>query len=445
MSSMGSIVIRLLKVVALLGVLLLALGVGAIWYLGAWPALFPSSDHDTVPPALPAELGAPAVLVFSKTNGYRHVEGIAGGTRALQTIARARGWTVFATENGAVFNPRDLERFDAVVFLNASGDILDNTQEAAFEQWLRGGGGWLGIHSAGDSSHDGWQWYMDELIGAEFTAHIMGPQFQRATVVVEDTPPGGGGGLAAIWDARGGVVFLGQSPRSRGFTILAVVDEESYNPVQNLFGFETDLRMGDHPVVWSRCVGEGRGVYATMGHKAEAFDNPEFRRIIGNALSWVMGESAGGCEGPAALLRAHLRELLREPGVQAGEFRASCRGKFSALADVQHFSIGRDDHNGRDAIGDRLAKLCGECHVFVPVADIDVCHHKVVSHGIAQGGLPHFFIQAAAVLAPLGTKHQQHQLVCCRGLHRGLLVSPCRVGSRIVAVVPRRPRAGLRG
>ncbi len=95
-------------------------------------------------------------------------------------------WGVFHTENGAVFNASDLARFAAVVFLNASGDVLDEAQEHAFQAWLEAGGGWLGIHSAGDDSHLAWQWYRDNLIGATFIAHPMNPQFQRATVVLEN-------------------------------------------------------------------------------------------------------------------------------------------------------------------------------------------------------------------------------------------------------------------
>ena len=99
-----------------------------IWNIGAWHFLFPSTQHDTVAPALPAGLSSPAVLVFSKTNGYRHRDGIAGGAQALSEIANARDWSYFHTENGAVFNARDLARFDAVVFLNVTGDILDTQQ-----------------------------------------------------------------------------------------------------------------------------------------------------------------------------------------------------------------------------------------------------------------------------------------------------------------------------
>ena len=286
---------RAFRALLLLAVVFVAVGLGITWKIGAWNKVFPSTHHDTVAPRIPADLVTPAVLVFSKTNGFRHIEGIAGGGRALQSITQRNGWGMFHTENGAVFNEQDLARFDAVVFLNASGDMLSAHQEQAFQNWLEAGGGWLGIHAAGDDSHAGWQWYIDNLIGADFTAHILGPQFQRATVVLENHQHRALQGLPDIWDHVEEWYSWAQSPRSRGFTILATIDEDSYTPVQKVLGREVDLRMVDHPVVWSNCVGSGRSIYTAMGHKAEAFEQPRLRKLIDNSLSWLLDKSATDC------------------------------------------------------------------------------------------------------------------------------------------------------
>ena len=295
MTRRRSLLSRVLRVVLLLGVVGVGLSLAVIWKVGAWNLFFPSQQHDTVAPAIPADLAAPAVLVFSKTNSFRHEDGIVGGAKALQSITRKNHWGMFHTENGAVFNERDLARFDAVVFLNASGDVLNEKQEHAFQSWLEAGGGWLGIHSAGDSSHLAWQWYRDKLIGANFTAHIMGPQFQTATVVLENHEHPVLRGLPDIWQHEDEWYSWEHSPRVEGFTILAVLDEDSYTPVQKFMGKERDLRMGDHPVVWSNCIGSGRSVYAAMGHQAEAFEQVQFRHLIDNALTWLIEPSVEGC------------------------------------------------------------------------------------------------------------------------------------------------------
>ena len=296
MASYRSILGKVLKVSLLVVVFLVLAAIGFLKYSGAWDAIFPSREHDTVAPALPNDLGSPALLVFSKTNGFRHTEGIAGGSKALMEIAADNNWALYATENGAVFNTANLAHFDAVVFLNASGDMLSVSQEQAFQSWMEAGGGWLGIHAAGDGSHAEWQWYMENLIGAEFTAHPLDPQFQQGVVMVEAQNHRVMREIPLTWDHVEEWYSWVSSPRERGFNILATVDEESYSPIQKFLGQERDLHMGDHPIVWSNCVGVGRSVYAAMGHKAEAFVKPEFRQILENSLHWMMEPAKEGCQ-----------------------------------------------------------------------------------------------------------------------------------------------------
>ncbi|MEM9253872.1 MAG: ThuA domain-containing protein [Pseudomonadota bacterium] len=288
-------VIRIIKVLLVLLGLLVMSGLAAIWYIGAWNIVFPSQQHDVEAPPIPDALVSPALLVFTKTNGFRHKEGINVGVEQIGTIAAEQGWNVFHTENGAVFNAIDLSRFDVVVFLNASGDMLNSDQELAFSDWLWAGGGWLGVHAAGDDSHRDWTWYIDTLIGARFTAHIMGPQFQTATVVMENPGHPVVADIPDTWEHTEEWYSWSRSPRETGFTILATVDENSYTPVQKFAGSERDLRMGDHPVVWSNCVGRGRSVYLAMGHKGDAFLQPQVRQLIVNAVTWMLSPADEFC------------------------------------------------------------------------------------------------------------------------------------------------------
>ncbi|MEH6559138.1 MAG: ThuA domain-containing protein [Oceanicoccus sp.] len=283
---------KFFKIICVLLISLILIGLGGIWYVGAWNLVFPSHQHNTQAPTIPSDLSGPTVLVFSKTNSFRHYDGIEAGGRALGAIASSRGWGMFQTENGAVFNLADLQQFDAVVFLNASGDMLSDEQEHAFQQWLQAGGGWLGIHAAGDDSHIGWQWYRDNLIGADFTAHPMNPQLQRATVAMENHDHPVNQGIPDVWDHMDEWYSWEKSSRGEGFTILATLDENSYSPIQKMFGKEVDLRMGDHPVVWTHCVARGAAVYTAMGHTTEAFDKPEFLKLLENSLDWVMTDDS---------------------------------------------------------------------------------------------------------------------------------------------------------
>ena len=286
---------KILKTLFWLAILLTVTVLASAWFLGAWNLIFPSTEHDTQPPWISDTMGSPAVLVFSKTNSFRHKEGIEAGNIALREIIIGSGWDLYSTENGAIFNDKDLQRFKTVVFLNASGDMLSTSQELAFQSWLEAGGGWIGIHAAGDGSHAGWSWYMENLIGAEFTAHIMGPQFQRATVVMEAPSHPVVPRLPNVWQHTEEWYSWKQSPRVNGFTVLAAIDETSYIPLQKFLGQERDLSMGDHPIMWANCVGKGRTLYSALGHKAEAFLKAEYRILLEDALRWTMGLKEGGC------------------------------------------------------------------------------------------------------------------------------------------------------
>lgn len=276
-------------------VVLVVVALVTIRHVGAWNLVFPSHDHDTVAPPLPTGIESPALLLFSKTNSFRHVDGIEAGSALLKDIAEKRGWSAFHTENGAVFNGADLARFDAVVFLNASGDTLSPPQQQAFQDWLTAGGGWLGIHAAGDGSHEAWPWYVENLVGVDFIAHIMGPQFQVARVDVELPEHAAMAGLPGSWEHKEEWYSWEESPRDKGFTVLATIDEDSYEPWQRMFGTEVDLRMGDHPVVWGRCVGQGRAIYSTMGHAADSFAAAEHQQLLESALAWALGEAGQLC------------------------------------------------------------------------------------------------------------------------------------------------------
>jgi type 1 glutamine amidotransferase len=251
--------------------------------------------YETTPPELPAALPRPAILVFSKTNGYRHEEAIPAANALFAQIARENGWGYFQTENGATFNPAMLTRFDAVVFNNVSGDVFTPEQREALKRFIENGGGFVGVHGAGgDFSYD-WRWYVDDLIGAQFIGHPLGPQFQQATVRVEDTSHPATRGLPAAWPRIDEWYSFETSVRRPGYHVLAALDEATYSP-KGPFG--QDLRMGkDHPIAWWHCVGRGRVLYSAMGHQAAAYAEPGYRTMLLGAVRWALRQEGSGCDG----------------------------------------------------------------------------------------------------------------------------------------------------
>lgn len=287
-------------------VLLLALLFVAysVWVVGpgniARMALGVGISYDKQAPRLP-ELSTPAILIFSKTNGYRDNAQIEAAKSALETLVKQKGWSSFTTENAAVFNAAQLSKFKAVVWNSVSGDVLTPIQRADFKDWIEAGGGYVGLHGAGGDFAYDWNWYVDELLGAQFIGHTLDPQFQEARLVIEDQMHPATRTLGAEWTRTDEWYSFAKSPRSKGYHILVTLNEASYSPKMKFpFQAANDISMGkDHPMVWIHCVGNGRVFYSALGHRAQDYAEPKHLEMIGGAISWVTGMEGPGC-GAAA-------------------------------------------------------------------------------------------------------------------------------------------------
>lgn len=250
------------------------------------------ASYDQVPPKLPATIRRPAILVFDKITGFRDAPSVDAAAAALKAMAAHRGWTLVFSDNGAVFNLRDLGRFDAVVWNNVSGDALTVPQQQAFKAWLGRGGGFAGFHGSGGDPFYVWDWYADALIGARFVGHPAAPQFQAAQVVVEDSDSAITRGLRRGWTMTEEWYSFAASPRTKGAHVLARLDESSYSPVG--FGGQ-DIRMGDHPIAWTQCVGNGRSFYSAIGHRPENYSEPNSLKLLENGIAWAAGLGETRC------------------------------------------------------------------------------------------------------------------------------------------------------
>jgi uncharacterized protein len=210
---------------------------------------------------------------------------------ALKTIAAREHWTLFFTENAAVFNAPDLKRFDAVVWNNVSGDVLTLAQRSDFESYLKNGGGFAGLHGSGGDFYYDWDWYADTLIGARFKSHPMSPQFQAAKLKVDDSKNSIVRGLPQEWTMTDEWYSFKTNPRQKGADVLVTLDETTYHPMAG----KLDLRMGDHPIAWTQCIGRGRSFYTAIGHRPEGYTEPNTNKLIGQGLAWAAGLGQSSC------------------------------------------------------------------------------------------------------------------------------------------------------
>lgn len=224
-------------------------------------------------PSGPSTPAAFAVLVFSKTEGFRH-DSIPAGVAAIRQQGSARGFAVDASEDANAFADDSLAGYTAVVFLSTTGDILNAAQQAAFERFIRRGGGFVGVHSAADTEYD-WPFY-GALIGAYFSGH---PDIQNATVQIEDVSHPTVSSLPRAWFRRDEWYNFRRNPRG-SVTVLATLDERTYMG---------GTMSPDHPIVWSHTYESGRSWYTAGGHTAESFSEPLFVEHLGKAILWVAG------------------------------------------------------------------------------------------------------------------------------------------------------------
>lgn len=244
------------------------------------------------PPEITPYMQSPAILVFSKTAGWRHNEGIAGADRYFADLAHEKGYGLFTTANAAVFNAEDLARFEVIVFNNATGDGLTAEQEAAFEAWYADDGAWIGLHGSGDASQNNWLWYQSTFIGPEFIGHIMAPQFQTARLVGIKSEHPVLDGMPADFELEDEWYSFDAPAQAHGMLPIVGLDETSYQPTNTVVAdWPSDLRMGDdpsdHPIIWSSCSGQGRSVYSGVGHTQFVYDSEDYQKLLSNAFDWV--------------------------------------------------------------------------------------------------------------------------------------------------------------
>ena len=249
--------------------------------------------YDSVPPQLVVPNGRPRVLLFEKINGFRDGPSVDAAHAAFVAMAERKGWALVTTEKGSAFTPAILRRFDAVIWNNISGDVLTLTQRRAFQNYMERGGGFVGVHgSAGDPVYF-WDWYVDTLLGARFAGHPMAPQFQMARVTLDDMTHPVAQGLRATWDMNDEWYSFKNNPRASGSRIVATLDETTYKP--DGFG-GVDLRMGDHPIAWSRCIGRGRMFYSAIGHRPERYSDAIYVQMLEQGVGWAARSRGSNCK-----------------------------------------------------------------------------------------------------------------------------------------------------
>ncbi|GAA2619151.1 lectin [Dactylosporangium fulvum] len=219
------------------------------------------------------------VLVFSKTAGFRH-DSIPAGIQAIRDLGAANSFTVTATEDAAAFTTVNLAQYEAVVFLSTTGDVLNDTQQAAFESYIRGGGGYVGVHAAADTEYS-WPFY-GQLVGAWFASH---PAIQQVNSKTENRAHPATAHLPQTWTRTDELYNYQSNPRSSA-RVLATLDESSYSGGS----------MGaDHPITWCKTIDSGRSFYTGFGHTQQSFTEANFRSQLLGGIRYTAKRANADC------------------------------------------------------------------------------------------------------------------------------------------------------
>ncbi|KAA1244978.1 ThuA domain-containing protein [Aquimarina sp. RZ0] len=220
------------------------------------------------------------VLIFHKTNGFRHSGGINGAIELITDLGNRNGWETDNSKNASVFTDANLRKYDVVVWANTSGNnLLNGSQRRAFEKFISNGGGFVGIHAATDTYRNrSWPFY-NELVGAIVQNR---PNHTRNNLQGEMKKIGRHPITAHLgaswtkkeewyyWDLNGGKLFPGNN------VLLEVkkTGNKSYDRKR--------------PITWYKNFRGGRSFYTALGHNNSDYKiNSPFGIMLKNAIIWT--------------------------------------------------------------------------------------------------------------------------------------------------------------
>lgn len=234
-----------------------------------------------------AEAGAAKhrILYFSQTEGFRHGDGIAGALKVLKEQG-----DVFEVEectDCSLWTPEYLARYDAMVSygggeLTKVNPPLTEANKKALLEFIRGGKGFVAIHSASYMCPASkWPEY-DEMLNGVFVNH---PWSQKIRAIVEDTKHPATAHLGEAFEVQDEIYQFKNWFREKTHTLLSL-DNDSVD-VSRAGNTRPDK---DYALAWCHPYGQGRVFFTALGHGRNVWNDPRFQTHLRNAVLWALGE-----------------------------------------------------------------------------------------------------------------------------------------------------------
>jgi type 1 glutamine amidotransferase len=225
------------------------------------------------------------VLIYTKNGtGYVH-DNIAASVACLKKICQTNGWAFEVSDDASIFTAEKIKVFDVLVFSNTNNETFDTEeQRKVFQDYIRNGGGFVGIHSACGSERQ-WPWFWANL-GGKFVRH---PPLQPFDIKVIDNANPSTQHLPDIWKWEDECYYMNEL--NPAIHILIAVDLRTIEDSKK--DSYPGRIFGDYfPLAWCQEFDGGRQWYTALGHKIEHYSDKNFIQHLAGGIRWAMQKNA---------------------------------------------------------------------------------------------------------------------------------------------------------
>jgi len=221
------------------------------------------------------------VLIYTRNGeGYIH-ENIEASVQALEEICEELNLGVMVSNDSSLFTPENLEQFDGIIFSNTNNEAFTSDgQRKAFQEFIRSGKGFAGIHSACGSERD-WPWFWN-MLGGKFLRH---PPYQPFHIKVIDKNHISTAHLPDPWQWEDECYYIHHLNPDIHVLLAAdlttIEDEYRDEYPGTIFG---DL----FPLAWCHSFEGGKQWYTALGHDPEHYQDPLFRDHLKGGIQWIL-------------------------------------------------------------------------------------------------------------------------------------------------------------
>ena len=268
---------------------------GADKTLRFWTVPLPplsAGDLEKITTALPAKASAPArrprkLLVFWRADAILHKGGVPAANKAIELLGKKTGaFEAHFSRDTEVFTPEVLSRYDAIVFNSTAHLVMnDEAKKKALLDYVRGGGGVIGIHAAIDMFKS---WPEGaKIVGATFAGHPWHPSGTWSVKLDEPDHV-----LMRAWGKKNFKMHdefyeLGEPYTRQDRLVLMSLDasDPAITAVTPLHRTDKDFA-----VSWIKRYGSGRVFYCMFGHLGEPFQSPAVLQFYLDGIQYALGD-----------------------------------------------------------------------------------------------------------------------------------------------------------